>query len=111
MKRVVKSQLTQFLEFVREQGVIGLAIGFMLGGAITKLVSSFVQDIINPIVGIALGAADELNNSYIEIGSAKILWGHFLNATIDFIIVAIVVYVGVRILGLDRLDKKKESSK
>jgi len=111
MKKVVNSQLTNFLAFVREQGVVGLAIGFMLGGAVTKLVAAFVQDIINPIVGIALGAADELGNAYIEIGSAKILWGHFTNAVIDFIIISLVVYIGVKILGLDRLDKKKEPAK
>jgi large conductance mechanosensitive channel len=111
MKKIVENQLTQFFEFVREQGVIGLAIGFMLGGAATKLVSALVQDIINPLVGIALGAADELNNSYFEIGSAKILWGHFTNTIIDFLIISMVVYVGVKVLGLDRLDKKKEAAK
>lgn len=107
MKKIVGNQLKDFLDFVREQGVIGLAIGFMLGGAVTKLVGALVQDIINPIVGIVLGAADELSNSYIEIGSAKILWGHFTNAVIDFMIVSTVVYVGVKLLSLDKLDKKK----
>lgn len=111
MKKVVSNQLEQFFAFVREQGVIGLAIGFILGGAVTKLVAAFVQDIINPLVGIALGAADELNNAVITIGSAKIMWGHFLNTVIDFLIIAAVVYVGVKILGLDRLDKKKDSAK
>ncbi len=111
MKKAVNSQLFNFLTFVREQGVVGLAIGFILGGAVTKLVAALVQDIINPLVGIALGAADELGNAYIEIGSAKIMWGHFTNTIIDFIIVSMVVYVGVKILGLDRLDKKKEPAK
>ncbi|KXK11088.1 MAG: Large-conductance mechanosensitive channel [Microgenomates bacterium OLB23] len=60
MKKAVTNQLEQFFEFVREQGVIGLAIGFILGGAVTKLVAAFVQDIINPLVGIALGAATSL---------------------------------------------------
>lgn len=107
--KILKSQLQEFLTFVREQGVVGLAIGFMLGGAVTKLVGALVQDIINPIIGIALGAADELSNSYIQIGSAKILWGHFANALIDFTIVSLVVYFGFKILGLDRIDKKKSA--
>jgi len=111
MKKIVHSQLSDFLSFVREQGVVGLAIGFILGGAVTKLVSGLVQDIINPIVGIALGAAGDLNNSYIKIGSAKIMWGHFTNTIIDFLIVSAVVYIGVKIIGLDRLDKKKETAK
>ena len=93
---------------MRDQGVLGLAVAFMLGGAVTKLVGALVQDIINPIVGIGLGAADELSSAAIQIGSAKIMWGHFTNALIDFVIVAVVVYLGVKMFGVD-LEKKKKA--
>ena len=49
-----------FMDFIREQGVVGLAVGFILGGAVSKVVSSLVEDIINPILGILLGAAGKL---------------------------------------------------
>lgn len=97
-----------FVDFVREQGVVGLAVGFILGGAVSKVVTSIVTDLINPLVGLALGAAGGLSNAHVYVGSAKILYGHFLATTIDFLIIAIVVYVGVRILQLDRLDRKKD---
>jgi len=96
-----------FLNFVREQGVVGLAVGFILGGAISKVVSSLVEDIINPLLGIALGAAGNLNEASIAVGNAEIMWGSFVNVIVDFLIVAIVVYFGVKKLGLDKLDKGK----
>ncbi len=97
-----------FIAFIREQGVMGLAVGFILGGAISKLVTSLVNDIINPIVGIFLGRAGQLTKMYLQVGPAKILWGNFLNSTVDFAIIALVVYFGVKGLGLDKLDKKKD---
>jgi large conductance mechanosensitive channel len=95
-----------FIEFIRSQGVVGLAVGFIMGGSITKLITAFVNDIINPIVGIFMGAAD-LQGSYIQIAGAKIMWGSFISNLIDFIIMAFIVYFSVQILGLNRLDKDK----
>ena len=97
-----------FMEFIREQGVVGLAVGFVLGGAVGKLVSSLVQDLINPVLGVVLGAAGDLGEASLTIGGAEIMWGNFVVVCIDFIIVALVVYWGVKKLGLDKLDKKKK---
>lgn len=97
-----------FIEFVREQGVVGLAVGFILGGAVSKVVSALVTDIINPLIGAALGSTEGLKEASLQVGSAEILWGDMISVTIDFIIVALVVYFGVKWLKLDKLDKKKE---
>ncbi len=96
-----------FIDFIREQGVVGLAVGFILGGSVSKVVSSIVNDLINPIVGIALGAAGDLSDASLKVGSAEILYGNFINTAIDFLIIAAVVYFGVRLLKLDKLDRKK----
>ncbi len=96
-----------FLEFVREQGVVGLAVGFILGGAVSKVVASLVSDIINPVLGILLGAAGDLATMSLKVGSAEIMWGKFINTGIDFLVIALVVYFGVKRLGLDKIDKKK----
>lgn len=96
-----------FLDFIREQGVVGLAVGFILGGAVSKLVSALVEDIISPILSIGLNNIENLQEAYIQIGSAKIMWGDFLNVLIDFLVIALVVYYGVKLLKLDKLDKKK----
>lgn len=100
-------KFTGFIDFIREQGVVGLAIGFILGGAVSKMVSSLVTDILNPLIGIILGKA-ELVNMSAHIGDATISYGNFISNLIDFGLIALVVYFGFKMLRLDRLDKKKE---
>ncbi len=95
-----------FIDFVREQGVVGLAVGFILGGAVSKIVAALVTDIINPLIGILIGGLN-LKNAYVESFGAKFMWGDFISVLIDFIIIAFVVYFGVKWLKLDKLDKKK----
>lgn len=99
--------MKNFMEFVREQGVVGLAVGFILGGAVSKLVASLVADIINPILGILLGPAGDLSAYSVKVGKANIMYGNFIAIAIDFAVIALVVYFGVKKLGLDKLDKKK----
>lgn len=96
-----------FIDFIRKQGVVGLAVGFILGGAISKVVASLVEDIINPIIGIALGSAESLATASLSIGLVKISWGHFVGVIIDFLVIALVVYYGVKTLKLDKLDKEE----
>ncbi|MDD4382246.1 MAG: MscL family protein [Candidatus Dojkabacteria bacterium] len=97
-----------FIKFIREQGVVGLAVGFILGGAVSKIVSSIVTDLINPLIGLLLGKLGNLDQAYLQIGESKLMWGNFISTFIDFVIIALVVYFGVKILKLDKLDKKKE---
>lgn len=99
--------LAGFMEFIREQGVVGLAVGFILGGSVSRVVTSLVKDIINPILGIILGSTESLAKASFTMGSVSIMWGSFLSALIDFTVVALVVYFGIKGLGLDKLDKKK----
>lgn len=96
-----------FLEFVRTQGVVGLAVGFILGGAVSKVVSSVVTDIVNPVLGMVLGSVEGLKTMTLSIGSAEIMLGSFVSTLIDFLVVAAVVYFGVKKLGLENLDQKK----
>lgn len=97
-----------FIEFIREQGVVGLAIGFILGGSVTVLVKSLVDDIINPLVGLLLGKAKDFNDYAFHVGGATIKWGSFTNNLINFLIIALVVYAGFKVLRLDKLQKKKD---
>lgn len=105
----MKEKIKGFLDFVREQGVVGLAVGFVLGGAVSKMVASFVSDIVNPLVGAALGSAGDLSSASFSLGPVKILWGHFVSTAVDFLIIALVVYYGVKILGITKMDKPKQS--
>lgn len=101
-----------FMEFVRTQGVVGLAVGLVLGGAVTVLVKSLIDNVIMPPLGFILGSAEglkglEWNLGKTSAGQETILhYGVFLNDLINFIVIAIVVYLVVHILGFDKLDRK-----
>jgi large conductance mechanosensitive channel len=100
-----------FINFIRERGVVGFAVAFILGGAITKVVSSLVGDIVNPMLGLILSKTKSLGSMYFKIAGAKIMWGHFVSVVIDFLILSAVVYFIVKGLGLEKLDKKKDLNK
>lgn len=100
--------MRSFLQFIREQGVVGLAIGFLLGGAVSGLVSALVNDIVNPIVGIVFGATDTMAEYEWVVNDVAIRWGHFMTVFLDFMIIAGVVYFGFKGLRLDKLDLPKK---
>lgn len=102
----IKKIMKGFINFIREQGIVGLAVGFILGGAVSKVVAALVSDIINPLLGAALGTTKELKTASFDIGAVRILYGDFISVIIDFLVIALVIYYGVRMIGLDKLDKK-----
>jgi large conductance mechanosensitive channel len=100
--------MKDFMNFVQTQGVVGLAVGLVLGGAVADVVKAIVDDIVNPIVGLLLNSAEGLKAAYFSIGSAKIMYGDLLNTLINFVVIAFVIYFGVKKLGLEKMDKKAE---
>ncbi len=96
-----------FSQFIREQGVVGLAVGFILGGAVSKVVSALVSDIIQPLLGLVLGMAKGLSSASFGLFGAEIKYGDFVAVLIDFAIVAGVVYFIFKFLKLDKVDVKK----
>lgn len=100
----MRQHLTGFFDFLRERGVAGFAIGFILGGAAQKLVQALMEDIVNPLIGLSLGRVDSL--SEYTVGAFKV--GDFISVFINFLILALVVYLVFKILRLEKLDKPKE---
>ena len=104
--------LQGFIDFIREQGVVGLAVGLVLGVASKSVIDSLVNNIFNPIIGVLTGG-ENLASRYLCLKTAdgacvaKLGWGHLLSDMLSFVIVAAVVYFSVKSLKLDRLDKKK----
>ncbi|MFZ2593917.1 MAG: MscL family protein [Minisyncoccia bacterium] len=98
-----KGALEGFMTFIREQGVVGLATAVILGGAVGKVVSSLVADIVMPVVALTLGSADGVKS----LSMYGVMYGNFVSTIIDFAIIAAVVYFGIKGLGLDKMDKKK----
>ena len=108
--------LQGFVDFVREQNVVSVAIGLIFGLAAKSLVDSIVNNLINPIVGVILGS-NNLDNKYFCLKSvngvctSKLGWGAVIRQIINFILILAVVYFTVKILKLDRLDKKSDNKK
>ena len=99
-----------FLEFIRKQGVVGLAIGFIVGLATAALVTALVSDFINPIIGVVVGNAN-LDSLTFAIGDATFNYGHFISVFINFAAILAVVYFGFKALRLERLDIEEEEEK
>jgi len=87
--------LKEFREFVMRGNVLDLAIGVIIGGAFGKIVGSLVNDILMPIIGLLLGGID-FSTLALKIGEASVNWGLFIQAIIDFLIIALVIFVIVK---------------
>jgi large conductance mechanosensitive channel len=98
----------EFVTFIREKGVMGLAVGIIVGGAVTKLVTSIVDNLISPMVSALTGAAGNLNSlSYtVPLTTVTFKYGALISSTIDFIAVLAVVYFIFIKSPINKLDKK-----
>ena len=112
--KVGKSQMKAFSDFIRTQGVVGLAVGLVLGGAVSILVKSLVDNVVMPPLGLLLGSAQGLKGLSWTMGNtnagvpAVLNYGIFLNDFINFVVIALVIYFIVRLLRFDRIDKKND---
>ena len=102
-----------FMAFVREQGVVGLAVGLVLGTQVKMLVDQIVTSFINPLVGLILPGKGTLAEKTFSLSLgdkiADFTYGAFISTFISFLAVASVIYFIVKGLRLDKLDKKKDS--
>lgn len=106
--------MREFINFIREKGVLGLAIGIIVGGAVTKLVNAIVNDIVNPLIGAITGSAGDLATLAYTVPYTHIVfkWGDFLSNIIEFISILAVVYVVFLKTPIMRyVDKQKEEAK
>ena len=104
--------LKGFLDFVREQGVVGLAIGLAVGTQAAILVKDIVAAIIDPIIGLIIGNPKGLQaaewNVTVGDREATFALGQLVYSIIVFAAVCLVIYVVVHGMKLDKLDKKKD---
>jgi large conductance mechanosensitive channel len=87
-----KSFSEEFMDFLNKYGVIGLAIAFIIGGAAGRLITALVSDLLMPVIAVIIPGG-EWRTSVFQIGPIKFLLGDFAGALIDFIIIALVVFL------------------
>jgi len=101
------SWLKEFREFAIKGNVVDLAVGVIIGTAFGKIVSSFVADIIMPLIGILIGGI-HYEDLIIEVGDAQITYGKFLQNVIDFVVIAFVIFLMVKVINHFRRQQEKE---
>ncbi len=109
-----------FKAFIAKGNVLDMAVGVIVGGAFNKIVTSLVNDIIMPLVGLAMGGLDVtemkyvLNEAVLDAEGAVVtaenalMYGNFLQTVIDFFIIALTVFVALRIFTKLQSKRKKE---
>ena len=111
VKQGAKAQAAGFGDFIRSQGIVALAIGFVVGTQAKQLVDALTVGFINPIVGLILPGSGALKGRSFTLvifsEKAVFWWGDFVLSLINFIVIAAVIYFLFKLLRLDRLDKKK----
>ena len=99
----IKGGTNGFMTFIKEQNIVGLAVGLVLGTHAGALVNSLVNNVFMPPIGLLLGSTEGLKGWTIPIGEtgAVLALGAFLNDLINFIILAFVIYLVIKLLKLD----------
>ena len=103
----IKKEADEFKKFISRGSVVDMAIGVIIGGAFGKIVSSLVNDIIMPLVGVILGGLD-FSSLSIKVGDASIKYGSFIQSVVDFLIIALCIFTMLQILNSikEKADKK-----
>ena len=106
--------LEEFKTFIMRGNVLDLAVGVVMGGAFSKIVSSLVNDIMMPFLGVIIGGLD-FSNLSITFRNAKIMYGSFIQNIIDFLIISFCIFMFVKVINklthLKELENKSEEPK
>ncbi len=105
----MKKFINEFKEFAFRGNVLDLAVGVVIGAAFTTIVTSLVEDIIMPLVGMLTGGND-ISDLSIKIGTANLAYGSFLQAVVNFLIIALVVFMFIKIINTASAKFKREES-
>ena len=97
--------LKEFKQFIARGNVVDLAVGVIIGSAFGKIVSSIVDDILMPLIGVVIGGLD-FSNLTIKVNDATIKYGMFIQNVIDFLIVAACIFFLIKIIN--KFSKKEE---
>ncbi len=108
----MKSFLKEFKDFISKGNVIDMAVGIIIGGAFSTIVTSLVDDIINPLLGL-LGGKNFDQYCLVLNGDATVYYGKFITAIISFLIMALVIFIIIKLMNVasSKIIPKKEEEK
>ncbi len=97
--------IKEFKEFINKGNVMDMAVGVIIGGAFGAIVTSLVNDIIMPVVGMITGGVD-VSGLSVKVGDATLTYGNFIQAIINFLIIALAIFFMVK--AVNKLSRKKK---
>jgi large conductance mechanosensitive channel len=113
-REMTMSMMSEFRDFAMRGNVVDMAVGIVIGGAFGKIVSSFVNDVLMPPIGLALGGVDfselavTLQEASGDVAAVTLKYGAFIQTVIDFIIIAFAIFMVVK--AMNNLKKKEEAA-
>lgn len=103
----MKKFMSEFKEFIMRGNVMDMAVGVIIGGAFTAIVTSLTSDIIQPLIAILSGGGTDTTGMDITVGNNTIGFSNFISAIINFLIVALIVFLMVK--AINKLQKTTAS--
>ena len=109
-----KKLVNEFKEFISRGNVVDLAVGVIIGGAFTSIVTSLVNDIVMPVVGLIVGGVNFTGLKYVitpavgDVAEAAIYYGNFLQSVVNFLLVACVIFSVIQVIN--RFHKREEAT-
>lgn len=105
----MKKFLQEFKEFINRGNVMDMAVGVIVGGAFTNIVTSLTNDILMPVIMMICGQVD-LSQLVLKVGNTELTYGNFIQAVITFLITAFAVFCMVKAMNLFHRKKKEEKA-
>lgn len=102
--------IKEFREFISRGNVMDMAVGVIIGGAFTAIVTSLVQDMFMPLIGLITGGLDFSALSF-TFGKAELKYGSFISAVINFLLIALVLFMIIKLINQLHFKKKSEETK
>ena len=108
----MKKLLKEFGDFIKRGNVLDLAVAVVIGAAFTGIVTSLVEYIINPLIGMICGGIDLKSSLIVSVGDANFCFGAVIQAIIEFVLIALAVFLIIKLVNkLMSIKKKKEEEK
>lgn len=102
----LKEEASEFKKFISRGNVVDMAVGVIIGGAFGNIVTSLVQDMLMPLIGVVLGGLN-FESLSIQVGSANIAYGSFIQTIVDFLIISFSIFVMIKVI--EKLKRKQEA--
>jgi len=103
----MKGFMTEFKDFINKGNVMDMAVGIIIGGAFTAIITALVENILMPIIGMIIGGVsfEELS---VTVGSANLQYGLFIQAVINFLLIALTVFIIIKNLNKMKKEEPEE---